>query len=146
MDEKEFERKIQILIKTITDINNEHNKALREVQQERNALKKQLNNLNVRNASENPENKQNNEHKTEKDVCKAIDKALELLKQKRENAKLDLEKTSKKYYNLSSDTDRQVVIDVGTEMETLRASIDTYTDSISTIEAELGRKGSKIEP
>ncbi len=56
-----------------------------------------------------------------KKKIKALERALDLIKQKRENAKLDLE------------------TDVMFHEKELLAQIDTYTDCIATIEAEMGR-------
>lgn len=74
----------------------------------------------------------------------ALDKALDLIKQKRENAKLDLDSN----YNTVNKFDRKLSLTVFEIMEcreatkrieALKNQIDTYADCIATIEAELGR-------
>ena len=76
------------------------------LEEEKEELKKQLNALNVRNA---------------------IDKALDLIKQKRDNAQND-------FKNLKCEKEN---VDMHIA---LKNQIDTYTDCIATIEAEMGRK------
>ena len=62
-----------------------------------------------------------------KKKIKALDKALEILKQKRDNAQND-------FKNLKCEKEN-----VGMHIA-LKNQIDTYTDCIATIEAEMGRK------
>ena len=62
-----------------------------------------------------------------KKKIKALDKALEILKQKRDNAQND-------FKNLKCEKEN-----VGMHIA-LKNQIDTYTDCIVTIEAEMGRK------
>ena len=62
-----------------------------------------------------------------KKKIKAFDKALELLKQKRDNAQND-------FKNLKCEKEN-----VGMHIA-LKNQIDTYTDCIATIETEMGRK------
>ena len=62
-----------------------------------------------------------------KKKIKAFDKALELLKQKRDNAQND-------FKNLKCEKEN-----VGMHIA-LKNQIDTYTDCIAIIEAEMGRK------
>ena len=62
-----------------------------------------------------------------KKKVKALDKALEILKQKRDNAQND-------FKNLKCEKEN-----VGKHIA-LKNQIDAYTDCIATIEAEMGRK------
>lgn len=61
-----------------------------------------------------------------KKKIKALDKALDLIKQKRENAIQDLKLKTIKQHPIE-------------ELKLLKEEIATYNDCIATIEAELGR-------
>lgn len=64
---------------------------------------------------------------------RAIDKALDLIKQKRENARLALESIKFDCYDFEK---YNLKLEAKIKLKT---QIDTYTDCILTIEAELGR-------
>lgn len=68
-----------------------------------------------------------------KNKAQAIEKALDLLKQKRENARLELESIKFDCYDFEK---YNLKLEAKIKLKT---QIDTYTDCIATIEAELGR-------
>lgn len=73
--------------------------------------------------------------KEEIEKAQALDTALDLIKQKRENAKLDLERLKK----VITPQDFMSGLNINNRKLQIEEEIKTYTDCIITIETEMGR-------